>query len=123
MQQDRGEEAQYGEAEEYDNFGDVGVARGSDQGGQCADVPEEGETGGGEGQPASAKTGSGSVLEKQIKEYAENDGAGRVADGVDELSFVECGQFVGLRLLSSSVVRLFGSSVLYPVISWDAESL
>jgi hypothetical protein len=32
-----------------------------------------------------------------------------VADGVDELCFVERGQFVGLRLLSSSVVRFFGS--------------
>jgi len=115
MQQHRRQQAEDGEAEEHDYFGDVGISRRSNQGGECADIPQKRQACGRERQPAPAQARAGTIAQQQVQENAEDDCAGRVADGVNELSFVERGQFAGF---ASSVLRLFrySVSVLYPVI-------
>ena len=92
--QHRRQQAQDREAEEDDHFREICISSGGNQCGQCADVPEERQPGGGEGQPASAQARTGTVAQQQVQKNAENDRAAGVADGVNELGFVESGQLL-----------------------------
>ena len=110
-----GKQAQDREAEEHDHFRKFRISRGCYQGGHGADVPEESQAGGGERQPASAQASTGAVPQEQVQKNAEDNCAGGVADGVNELGLVESGQTTVIVTSSalpprgSSVVRLFGS--------------
>ena len=66
MEQDRGQQAQYRETEEHDDLREVRISSGCNQGGEGADVPEEGETGGREGQPTAAQARAGAVAKEQV---------------------------------------------------------
>src|ERR1700748_2868394 len=80
MQQYGGKQAQDGEAEKDDDFREFRISRGCNQGGDGADVPEEGETGGSERQPASTQPCTGAVPEEQIQKNTEDDGSAGVTD-------------------------------------------
>src|ERR1700738_4280335 len=92
MQQYCGKQAQDREAEEHYCFRQARISGGSKQGCKGPDVPQESQAGRGEQQPASAKPRTGEVPQQQVQKDAEDNRSSRVADGVNELSFVESGQ-------------------------------